>query len=143
MASTRHFFHEHELGVIRFTGTVTGKDLVASSREFFSDARWRAGYRVLWEASTVERLILEPRDSAHFASARKDLGLRAGPGRSAVLANGFEVYASALILKVYTHQPFGREVRLCRHLHEAMAWLNLDLEPTELIALLERDGNPR
>lgn len=120
------------VGLLRFSGTLTGPDLVRATHDFYGDAAWQPTHRALWDTRAVERLIIEPTDTTQFVAALLSLRPLIGDGKTAAVTATVEVYFIARLIRELSLRNTDRQVEVFERLEDALAWLGLEEIPPEL-----------
>lgn len=125
MPCSHHISVSTRSGVIHLWGKVDGAQLLEEVRRFAARNELRPGWRMLWDARSVEALDLAPEDIAAIDAMLAHLRRRLGAGRSAVVAGAPDVVTSALLFKALARHDPARQIELFHDRGEAMRWLGL------------------
>lgn len=132
---------EHQFALIRFTGSVFGKDITDAIESVLLDPQWRPTFVTLHDLRDIDELVLIPEDVLHFERVIRLLAPLIGPSRTAVVSRRELVQMAA---SLYAEQAMeiivDHEIGLFRRLPEAVEWLGLSLEDVSLAATGIADG---
>lgn len=110
------------LGIVTFSGIVDGRDLMDSIAALYEHADWEPDFDMLWDASAISQLIIDPADVQRIAAQSNEYAHRIGPGRTAmVLTREIDLAINRLML--HRQGPRPRERRVFDRIAPAMAWL--------------------
>jgi hypothetical protein len=129
-----HIDPSSQIGVIRLYDVVIGADLYDAVETFFGDDAWQPGFRLIWDARAVSRLVLAPEDADAFSSAIGARADRIGGARTAVVTEGFETYMSGLLLAIRSRKISKREIEMFPTIETALNWLGFEHAPAALLS---------
>lgn len=123
------------LGVVRFSGSLSAREIREAMRDVFEDERWRPGFDTLWDGRSVLSYEIDPDDPAQTAPLVEYFRERGGGGRAAVLAEGHMAYTSVFMGRLYTVTDQARMVGVFWSVEEALAWLGIRERPASVADL--------
>lgn len=110
------------LGIVTFSGIVDGRDLMDSIAALYGHADWEPDFDMLWDASALSQLIIDPDDIQRISAQSKEHAHQVGPGRTAIVVTR-DIDFAINRLMLYRQGPRPRERRVFERVAEAMVWL--------------------
>ena len=110
------------LGLTRLSGVVRGHDFIRAMEELYHHPDWRPGLPALWDARTIEQLLIDPSDVQHIVATLQTLEPLIGGGRAAFVVPRDIDYMMARLL-IYKGTNPVRERRTFSHVEPALEWL--------------------
>lgn len=113
---------ERQLGVVRFSGTVTGETILQAVRELCTSEEWKPTYHSLWDARQIGALAVSPLEVAGVLDQVRHFEDHLAPGRTAAVVGDRIEYALAQMFFLKGDTGL-RERKVFYSLDEALGWI--------------------
>jgi hypothetical protein len=131
-----HYFDDLNLVVSVHTGELTDDQLQTFAADLSADRRLRPGYRELADTRGVTSTGGLTADGLRQVAALESQFRRPPGGRMAAVVTGPVSFGLARLYSVHA-ETTRREVRVCREMGDAFAWLGLDRAQDLIRGVLE------
>ena len=122
----------HEAAHLYFSGHVTGRDIIATTKAFQADDGWVPGLNIIWNCRHVTMLDLQPEELSTVVALRtEDLTSR----EVSVVSRAVDAFIARLYQTLARAQ--GKEAYVCHTFSEAVEALGLDPAVEETLAIEE------
>ena len=128
MAYTFAICPADRVGVVRLTGRVEGRAILAAARELAAHPDWRPGFRAVWDASRMGSLDVSLSDVAALVRQERQLQARGEVGDLVVVARD-SIWLSLVRLFDRRMGPDGRTLWTVPTPQDALSLLGIDALP--------------
>lgn len=113
---------EHEIGIARLTGRVTGETIIDVINALYTADAWQPGYNAIWDGRDIDGLIVTMKEALDIVRQSRHLDAQAGEGCTAVVISRGMYFNFVRMIFVRV----GNGVRKRRAFHSldaAIAWI--------------------
>lgn len=143
MAYSHQIFPEQNLTLICASGSVSGRDILASMDEMFGDPDWRLGMTQLNDYRDITEFVITPEDLRAILARETQMARRqerpVRAGRLAIVVRS-DLYEEVCRLYAALEKKRSFDVEVFRSLEQAAAWL--DLSPEQRRMVPGEEGRP-